>query len=82
VPTGANSTELARRYREFGGDAEIVLLSDLGASRANSKGQDGPELYESEALVKFLLRLRGNRALGCIFCRGDSPVSGRGSHAI
>jgi hypothetical protein len=55
VPTGANSKELARRYRELGGEAEIVLLKDLGAERANSRGHDGPELYESAALLKFLL---------------------------
>jgi hypothetical protein len=55
VPTGANSTELARRYRAFGGQAEIVLLKGLGAERANSRGHDGPELYASAALMKFLL---------------------------
>ncbi len=55
VPTGANSSELARRYRELGGEAEVVLLKDLGASRADSRGHDGPELYESAALLKFLL---------------------------
>jgi hypothetical protein len=55
VPTGANSKELARRYRELGGQAEIVLLKGLGAGRANSRGHDGPELYESAALLKFLL---------------------------
>ena len=55
VPTGANSTKLARRYRELGGEAEIVLLKDLGAGRANSRGHDGPELYESAPLLKFLL---------------------------
>ena len=55
IPTSANSTELARRYRELGGAAEIVLLKDLGAERANSRGHDGPELYESAALLKFLL---------------------------
>ena len=55
VPTSANSTELARRYRELGGEAEIVLLKDLGAGRANSRGHDGPELYESATLLKFLL---------------------------
>ncbi len=54
VPTNANSTELAR-YREFGGDVEIVLLKDLGAARANSCGHDGSELYESPRLLKFLL---------------------------
>jgi hypothetical protein len=55
VPTGANSKELARRYRELGGQAEIVLLKGLGAERANSRGHDGPELYESAALFDFLL---------------------------
>ncbi len=55
VPTGANSLELARRYREFGGQAEVVLLKGLGAERATSRGHDGPELYESEALLRFLL---------------------------
>jgi hypothetical protein len=55
VPTSANSIELARRYRELGGEAEIVLLKDLGAGRANSRGHDGPELYESVPFLKFLL---------------------------
>jgi hypothetical protein len=55
VPTGANSKELARRYHELGGQAEVVLLKGLGAQRANSRGHDGPELYESAALLKFLL---------------------------
>lgn len=55
VPTDANSKELARRYRELGGEAEIVLLKGLGAERANSRGHDGPELYESAALLKFFL---------------------------
>jgi hypothetical protein len=55
VPAGANSTELARRYRELGGGAEIVLLKGLGAERADSRGHDGPELYESMVLLKFLL---------------------------
>jgi hypothetical protein len=55
VPTSANSRELARRYRELGGEAEIVLLKDLGAGRANSRGHDGPKLYESAPLLKFLL---------------------------
>lgn len=52
IPTGANSTELARRYRELGGDAEIVILKGLGPTK---RGHDGPELYDSAALVKFLL---------------------------
>ncbi|HET6327359.1 MAG TPA: alpha/beta hydrolase [Planctomycetaceae bacterium] len=55
VPTVANSTELARRYRDLGGDAQIVLLRGLGATRANSRGHDGPELYDSPELLKFLL---------------------------
>jgi hypothetical protein len=55
IPTAANSKELARRYRELGGQAEIVLLKGLGAERATSRGHDGPELYESAALLKFLL---------------------------
>jgi pimeloyl-ACP methyl ester carboxylesterase len=55
VPTGANSKELARRYSKLGGQAEVVLLKGLGAGRANSRGHDGPELYESDALLQFLL---------------------------
>jgi alpha-beta hydrolase superfamily lysophospholipase len=55
VPTAANSEELARRYHELGGQAEIVLLKGLGAERANSRGHDGLELYESATLLKFLL---------------------------
>ena len=52
VPTGANSTELARRYRDLGGVAQIVLLPGLGPTK---RGHDGPELYESAPLLKFLL---------------------------
>ena len=52
IPTGANATELARRYRDLGGEAEIILLKDLPASK---RGHDGPELYESASLLKFLL---------------------------
>jgi predicted esterase len=52
VPTSANSTELARRYRDLGGVAEIVLLPGLGPTK---RGHDGPELYESAPLLKFLL---------------------------
>jgi pimeloyl-ACP methyl ester carboxylesterase len=51
VPTGANSIELARRYHQLGGAAEIVLLH-LPAAR---RGHDGPELYESARLLQFLL---------------------------
>ena len=52
VPTIANTTELARRYRELGGEAEIVLLKGMPATK---RGHDGPELYESAPLLKFLL---------------------------
>ena len=52
IPTSANATELARRYRELGGEAEIILLLGLGPTK---RGHDGPELYESAALLKFLL---------------------------
>jgi pimeloyl-ACP methyl ester carboxylesterase len=52
VPTGANSTELARRYRELGGEATIVLLKGLPTLK---RGHDGPELYESAPLLTFLL---------------------------
>jgi alpha-beta hydrolase superfamily lysophospholipase len=47
VPMGANSTELARRYRELGGSAEIVVLKGLG--------HGGQVLYESEPLLDFLM---------------------------
>ena len=47
VPMIANSTELAHRYREAGGAAEIVVLPGLG--------HGGNELYESEPLLRFLL---------------------------
>src|SRR5262249_5121165 len=52
VPTSANATELARRYRELGGAAEIILLPGLPATK---RGHDGPELYDSAALLTFLL---------------------------
>jgi len=55
VPTRANSTELARRYHDLGGEATIVLLKGLGSERAGSRGHDGPELYDSASLVEFLL---------------------------
>ncbi len=47
VPMSANSTELARHYRELGGTAEIVVLNGLG--------HGGQQLYENAALVQFLL---------------------------
>jgi len=47
VPMGANSTELARRYRELLATAEIVVIPGLG--------HGGQELYQSETLAKFLL---------------------------
>jgi pimeloyl-ACP methyl ester carboxylesterase len=52
VSTGANATELARRYSTLGGKAEIVLLTGLPAAK---RGHDGPELYQSARLVNFLL---------------------------
>ena len=52
VPMSANSTELARRYRDQGGAAEIVVLHGLPAAK---RGHDGPEPYESTPLLKFLL---------------------------
>ena len=47
VPLQENSTELARRYRELRGSAEIVVIKGLG--------HGGNELYESEPLLNFLL---------------------------
>jgi pimeloyl-ACP methyl ester carboxylesterase len=47
VPMDANSTELARRYRALGGDAQIVVIPGLG--------HGGRILYESEPLLNFLL---------------------------
>jgi hypothetical protein len=47
VPMSDNSTELARRYRDLGGAAEIVVLPRLG--------HGGRELYESAPLLRFLL---------------------------
>lgn len=47
VPLSDNSTELARRYREQGGAAEIVVLPRLG--------HGGRELYESAPLLRYLL---------------------------
>ncbi len=55
IATDANATELARRYRELGGQPEIVLLAGLGSQRATSRGHDGPELYDSARLIDFLL---------------------------
>jgi hypothetical protein len=52
VPTSANATELARRYRALGGEVEIVSLEGLPATK---RGHDGPELYESVRMLKFLL---------------------------
>jgi pimeloyl-ACP methyl ester carboxylesterase len=52
IPTNANSLELARRYHALGGDAEIDLIPGLPATK---RGHDGPELYESPRLLKFLL---------------------------
>jgi hypothetical protein len=84
VPTGANSTELARRYRELGGEAEIVLLKGLGVGRANSRGHDGPELYESAQLLKFLLAdgPSGLRARGRTAMRAGRAKDGHPGHPL
>lgn len=47
VPMSANSTELARRYHDLCGSAQIVVIEGLG--------HGGKVLYESEPLLKFLL---------------------------
>jgi hypothetical protein len=47
VPLPENSGELARRYSALGGDAEIVVLPGLG--------HGGEPIYQSEALLQFLL---------------------------
>jgi pimeloyl-ACP methyl ester carboxylesterase len=47
VPMSDNSTELARRYRELGGTATIVVIPGLG--------HGGQELYHSEPLLTFLI---------------------------
>ena len=52
VSTNANSIELIRRYRELGGDGQLVLIPGLPKEK---RGHDGPELYNSPALLKFLL---------------------------
>jgi len=51
VSPAANATELARRYRDLGGTAEVILLPLLEEKR----GHDGPELYQSTKLAEFLL---------------------------
>jgi alpha-beta hydrolase superfamily lysophospholipase len=47
VPTDANSLELARRYKQLGGSAEIVIIPGLG--------HGGLALYESKPLIDFLM---------------------------
>jgi Prolyl oligopeptidase family len=47
VPTEANSLELARRYKQLGGSAQVVLIPGLG--------HGGMPLYESKPLIDFLL---------------------------
>ena len=47
VPMNANSTEIARRYQQLDGAAEIVVIEGLG--------HGGQELYQSEPLLQFLL---------------------------
>ena len=46
VPIGANSIELAIRYRELGGTADVVVL--------HSVAHGGQILYESDSLLRFL----------------------------
>jgi hypothetical protein len=55
VPTDANPTALARRDREFEGNAEIVLREHLGIGRVDSRGHDGPERDHLPRLSDFLL---------------------------
>lgn len=52
VSTSANATELLRRYKELGSQAEIILLPNLPVAK---RGHDGPELYTSAPLTKFFL---------------------------
>ncbi|MBL8848903.1 MAG: alpha/beta fold hydrolase [Planctomycetaceae bacterium] len=47
VPMEPNSTELARRYEELGGTAEIVVIAGLA--------HGGKVFYESEPFIGFLL---------------------------
>lgn len=47
VPTEQNSNTLARRYRELGGSAQVVILPGVA--------HGGQILYQSEPLLKFLL---------------------------
>ena len=46
VPMSLNSTELANRYKQLGGSANIVVIEGLG--------HGGQELYHSEPLAAFL----------------------------
>jgi pimeloyl-ACP methyl ester carboxylesterase len=47
VPMAENSTELARRYQELGGRAEIVVIPGLA--------HGGPVFYQNEPFIEFLL---------------------------
>jgi hypothetical protein len=47
VPMAENSTELARRYKELGGSAEIVVIPGLA--------HGGMVFYENEPFIEFLL---------------------------
>jgi alpha-beta hydrolase superfamily lysophospholipase len=52
VPLEANSGELIRRYRAFGGPAELVVV--------NGKGhEEVPEFFQSARLLEFLSRTGG-----------------------
>ena len=48
VPLEENSTQFARRYRELGGEIELVVAEGEGHSRS-------PVFYESPLALEFLL---------------------------
>ena len=48
VPPGPNSTEFANRYRDLGGDLELIVVQGGGHSNT-------PPFYESERAVDFLV---------------------------
>ncbi|HLJ12461.1 MAG TPA: prolyl oligopeptidase family serine peptidase, partial [Planctomycetaceae bacterium] len=65
VPMQENSTELARRYRELGGSAEIVVIKGLA--------HGGKELYESDPLLAFLIAPGGSDGRREEVSSGKSP---------
>jgi dipeptidyl aminopeptidase/acylaminoacyl peptidase len=50
VPIEANSGELVRRYRELGGDAQVIIVPGKGHAAI-------PEYFEREELAEFVIRL-------------------------